>query len=156
MNRFIEKMRDPAQRKLFCAILGGKFLGVLVAFLIIYAASLMIGGGAMKSLAQDKPAATAPAAPAPAPAAPAAAAPAAPADPAAPAAAPAPVVPAPVPADSCYINPINTMWVLVTAFLVFFMQAGFMFLEAGFARSRESVNVMLEGLVDTEIGRAHV
>jgi Amt family ammonium transporter len=41
------------------------------------------------------------------------------------------------------------MWVLVTAFLVFFMQAGFMFLEAGFARTRESVNVMLEGLVDT-------
>ena len=31
------------------------------------------------------------------------------------------------------INPINTMWVLVTAFLVFFMQAGFMGLEAGFA-----------------------
>ena len=27
------------------------------------------------------------------------------------------------------------MWVLVTAFLVFFMQAGFMFLEAGFART---------------------
>ena len=43
------------------------------------------------------------------------------------------------------------MWVLVTAFLVFFMQAGFMFLEAGFARTRESVNVMLEGIVDTSL-----
>ena len=32
------------------------------------------------------------------------------------------------------INPLNTVWVLVTAFLVFFMQAGFMMLEAGFAR----------------------
>jgi ammonium transporter, Amt family len=53
---------------------------------------------------------------------------------------------APVPA---YVNPINTMWVLVTAFLVFFMQAGFMFLEAGFARQRETVNVLLEGIVDT-------
>jgi len=31
------------------------------------------------------------------------------------------------------VSPINTTWVLVTAFLVFFMQAGFMFLEAGFA-----------------------
>ena len=41
------------------------------------------------------------------------------------------------------------MWVLVTAFLVFFMQAGFMFLEAGFARTRETVNVLLEGIVDT-------
>src|SRR5580698_7753541 len=53
---------------------------------------------------------------------------------------------APVP---LYVNPINNMWVLVTAFLVFFMQAGFMFLEAGFARTRETVNVLLEGIVDT-------
>jgi Amt family ammonium transporter len=29
------------------------------------------------------------------------------------------------------------------------MQAGFMFLEAGFARTRETVNVLLEGVVDT-------
>jgi Amt family ammonium transporter len=48
-----------------------------------------------------------------------------------------------------YINPINTMWTVIAAFLVFFMQAGFMFLEAGFARTRESVNVLLEGIVDT-------
>jgi Amt family ammonium transporter len=47
------------------------------------------------------------------------------------------------------INPINTVWVLVTAFLVFFMQAGFMCLEAGFARSRETVNVLLECVFDT-------
>ena len=47
------------------------------------------------------------------------------------------------------ISPINTMWVLVAAFLVFFMQAGFMALEAGFARERESVNIMLECIVDT-------
>src|SRR5262245_54827181 len=33
------------------------------------------------------------------------------------------------------IDPLNTVWVLVAAFLVFFMQAGFMALEAGFARS---------------------
>jgi Amt family ammonium transporter len=48
-----------------------------------------------------------------------------------------------------YINPINTIWTLVAAFLVFFMQAGFMCLEAGFARGRETVNVLLEGIVDT-------
>ncbi len=47
------------------------------------------------------------------------------------------------------INPLNTVWVLITAFLVFFMQAGFMGLEAGFARERESVNIMLECIVDT-------
>jgi Amt family ammonium transporter len=47
------------------------------------------------------------------------------------------------------VSPINTVWVLVTAFLVFFMQAGFMALEAGFARSRESVNVLLSCVFDT-------
>src|SRR5438105_2151496 len=47
------------------------------------------------------------------------------------------------------VNPVNTIWVLVTAFLVFFMQAGFMALEAGFARSRESVNILLECVFDT-------
>ena len=47
------------------------------------------------------------------------------------------------------VNPINTMWTLVAAFLVFFMQAGFMALEAGFARSRESANIMMECIVDT-------
>src|SRR4051795_6090810 len=47
------------------------------------------------------------------------------------------------------INPLNTVWTLVAAFLVFFMQAGFMALEAGFARTRETVNILLEGIVDT-------
>ena len=47
------------------------------------------------------------------------------------------------------MNPINNMWTLIAAFLVFFMQAGFMFLEAGFARTRETVNILLEGIVDT-------
>ena len=47
------------------------------------------------------------------------------------------------------VNPMNTVWVLVTAFLVFFMQAGFMGLEAGFARSRETVNVLMECVFDT-------
>ncbi len=54
-------------------------------------------------------------------------------------------------ATPAYVNPINTMWVLVTAFLVFFMQAGFMMLEAGFARTRETVNILLEGIVDTAL-----
>ena len=58
--------------------------------------------------------------------------------------------PASVKSDmAAQISGINTMWVLVTAFLVFFMQAGFMALEAGFARSRESVNIMMECIFDT-------
>src|SRR5436190_19024922 len=43
------------------------------------------------------------------------------------------------------------MWTLVAAFLVFFMQAGFMMLEAGFARTREVVNILLECIVDTAL-----
>src|SRR5579871_4179247 len=50
---------------------------------------------------------------------------------------------------SDFVSPVNTIWVLVTAFLVFFMQAGFMGLEAGFARSRETVNVLMECVFDT-------
>jgi Amt family ammonium transporter len=53
------------------------------------------------------------------------------------------------PPSPAYVNPINTMWTVIAAFLVFFMQAGFMMLEAGFARTRETVNVILEGIVDT-------
>lgn len=49
------------------------------------------------------------------------------------------------------INATNTMWTLVAAFLVFFMQAGFMMLEAGFARQRETVNILLECIVDTAL-----
>ena len=37
------------------------------------------------------------------------------------------------------VNPINTVWTLVAAFLVFGMQVGFTMLEAGFCRSRERV-----------------
>jgi ammonium transporter, Amt family len=47
------------------------------------------------------------------------------------------------------VNPINTLWVLVSAFLVFGMQVGFTMLEAGFCRSRETVNVLMECIVDT-------
>jgi Amt family ammonium transporter len=47
------------------------------------------------------------------------------------------------------INPLNTLWVLLAAFLVFGMQVGFTMLEAGFCRSRETVNVLMECIVDT-------
>ncbi len=142
MNKFITRMKDPKERRLFYAIFGGKLLGLALCFALIFGVSAYLAS--TKVQAQTPPAATAPATPA-TPAA--AATPAAPAA-AAPATAAAPAAPAPVP-DPPYCSPINTMWVLVTAFLVFFMQAGFMFLEAGFARERETINVLLEGIVDT-------
>jgi Amt family ammonium transporter len=141
INRFIEKLKDPQERKLFIAILGGKALGLGLCLLLMFAVSFYFSSTSKVHAQTASPMASAEtAAQAPSPAAANAAAPAP-----APAAAPAP---APNPP---YVNPINTMWVLVTAFLVFFMQAGFMFLEAGFARTREAVNVMLEGIVDTSL-----
>src|SRR5258706_12023368 len=47
------------------------------------------------------------------------------------------------------VNPVNTAWTLIAAFLVFGMQVGFTMLEAGFCRSRETVNVLIECIVDT-------
>src|SRR3954467_3642235 len=62
-----------------------------------------------------------------------------------------PVLHAQAGAPSAEINALNTVWVLLAAFLVFCMQVGFVMLEAGFARSRESVNILVEGIVDTAI-----
>ena len=53
------------------------------------------------------------------------------------------------PHETSMINSINTVWTLVAAFLVFGMQAGFVMLEAGFARARETVNVLMECILDT-------
>ncbi len=53
------------------------------------------------------------------------------------------------PLPPAHINAINTVWTLVAAYLVFCMQVGFVMLETGFARSRESVNIMVEGIADT-------
>jgi Amt family ammonium transporter len=47
--------------------------------------------------------------------------------------------------------PINTIWTLVAAFLVFFMQAGFLALEAGASRPRETVNLLLEDFIDVAL-----
>ncbi|MFT3934393.1 MAG: ammonium transporter [Chitinophagaceae bacterium] len=58
--------------------------------------------------------------------------------------------PAPyTPHETVLINTANTIWTLVAAFLVFGMQAGFVMLEAGFARKRETVNVLMECIFDT-------
>ncbi|MEN6453227.1 MAG: ammonium transporter [Prolixibacteraceae bacterium] len=47
---------------------------------------------------------------------------------------------------------IDTVWVLVAAALVFFMQAGFAFVEAGFTRSKNTVNILYKNLMDFAIG----
>jgi Amt family ammonium transporter len=46
------------------------------------------------------------------------------------------------------VTAIDTIWVLVTAFLVFFMQLGFGMLEAGFTRAKNAVNILMKNLMD--------
>ncbi len=47
---------------------------------------------------------------------------------------------------------IDTVWVLLCAALVFFMEAGFAFLEAGFVRAKNSLNIVMKVFVDSTLG----
>ncbi|WP_300462576.1 ammonium transporter [Desulfobacula sp.] len=44
------------------------------------------------------------------------------------------------------------VWTLVAAALVFFMQAGFAMVEAGFTRAKNAVNIMMKNLMDFSMG----
>lgn len=44
--------------------------------------------------------------------------------------------------DGSTINLVDTLWVLMAAFLVFFMNAGFAFVETGFCRAKNAVNIL--------------
>ena len=46
------------------------------------------------------------------------------------------------------VTAIDTIWVLVAAFLVFFMQPGFAMLEAGFTRAKNTGNILMKNLMD--------
>ena len=50
------------------------------------------------------------------------------------------------------ISAINTLWVLVGAALVFFMQAGFAMVETGFTRAKNAGNIIMKNLIDFCIG----
>lgn len=47
---------------------------------------------------------------------------------------------------------IDTVWTLVAAFLVFFMQAGFAMVETGFTRAKNACNIMMKNLLDFCVG----
>lgn len=51
-----------------------------------------------------------------------------------------------------FANPIDEVWVLVCAALVFFMQAGFLTFEVGLARSMHTGSVALKNLIDWTVG----
>ena len=47
---------------------------------------------------------------------------------------------------------ISTLWVLLGAALVFFMQAGFAMVETGFTRAKNAGNIIMKNLMDFSIG----
>ncbi len=47
---------------------------------------------------------------------------------------------------------INTIWVLLATILVFFMQAGFAMVEAGFTRAKNAGNIIMKNLIDFSAG----
>lgn len=47
---------------------------------------------------------------------------------------------------------VNTIWVLLGAAMVFFMQAGFAMCETGFTRAKNSGNILMKNLMDFAIG----
>jgi Amt family ammonium transporter len=46
----------------------------------------------------------------------------------------------------------NYLWTLVAAALVFFMQAGFAMVEAGFTRAKSAINILMKNLMDFSMG----
>ena len=50
------------------------------------------------------------------------------------------------------MSAVNTIWILLGTALVFFMQAGFAMVEAGFTRAKNSGNIIMKNLLDLSIG----
>ncbi len=57
----------------------------------------------------------------------------------------------PLTAETVQTN-LNYVWTLVAAFLVFFMQAGFAMVEAGFTRAKNACNILMKNLMDFGMG----
>jgi Amt family ammonium transporter len=47
---------------------------------------------------------------------------------------------------------IDTIWLLLATFLVFFMQAGFAMVESGFSRAKNAANLLMKNLMDFSVG----
>jgi ammonium transporter, Amt family len=46
----------------------------------------------------------------------------------------------------------NALWTVAAGILVFWMQAGFAFLEAGFTRAKNAVNILMKNMMDFTVG----
>jgi Amt family ammonium transporter len=52
-----------------------------------------------------------------------------------------------VPSEQIIVQ-IDTIWLFIGAFLVFWMQAGFAMVESGFTRSKNAANLLMKNLID--------
>ena len=50
------------------------------------------------------------------------------------------------------VSGLDTVWVLIAAMLVFFMQPGFAMVEAGFTRSKNTANILMKNFLDFMLG----
>lgn len=50
------------------------------------------------------------------------------------------------------VSAVDTTWLLVTASMVFFMQAGFAMVESGFTRSKNTSNILMKNMLDACVG----
>ncbi len=48
--------------------------------------------------------------------------------------------------------PVDQLWTVVAAVLVFWMQAGFALVEAGFTRAKNTINILMKNLLDFALG----
>lgn len=65
---------------------------------------------------------------------------------------PAPTITSNADAIALVQSHADYMWTLVAAALVFFMQAGFSMVEAGFTRAKNAINIMMKNLMDFSMG----
>ena len=49
-------------------------------------------------------------------------------------------------------NDVDTLWICLAAFLVFWMQAGFACVEIGFTRAKNAANILMKNLLDFSLG----
>ena len=54
--------------------------------------------------------------------------------------------------ESMIINSVDSLWILIAGILVMFMQPGFMLVETGFTRSKNSVNIVMKNFMDFSVG----
>lgn len=50
------------------------------------------------------------------------------------------------------VSAVDTVWVLIAAMLVFFMQPGFALVEAGLTRAKNTANILMKNFVDFSVG----